>query len=128
MCPNPNNGKYDQEVVANGLPASVGFGVQSLRMSNACGSGEFSNQTYSPKEPLQVGEDRVNKVFMAQFSFMPRTPAHQPGLFLSVSPDSDEGSRMSWVGLEDTPEGIQVTAADAPEVDGEFVDYDLALL
>ena len=45
--PTPTNGKYDQEVVANGLPASVGFGVQSLRMSNACGSAEFFNQTYS---------------------------------------------------------------------------------
>ena len=126
--PTPTNGKYDQEVVANGLPASVGYGVQSLRMSNACGSAEFFNQTYSAKESVQVGEDRVKKVFMAQFSFMPRTSAHQPGLFLSVSPDSHEGSRMSWVGLEDTPEGIQVTAADAPEVDGKFVDYDLALL
>ena len=29
---------------------------------------------------------------------------------------------MSWVGLEDTQDGIQVTVADAPEVDGEFVD------
>ena len=93
-----------------------------------CALREFFNQTYSPKESVQVGEDRVNKVFMAQFAFMPRTSAHQPGLFLSVSPDSHEGSRMSWVGLEDTPEGIQVTAADAPEVDGKFVDYDLALL
>ena len=35
---------------------------------------------------------------------------------------------MSWVGLEDTPDGIRVTASDAPEVDGKFVDYDLALL
>ena len=65
---------------------------------------------------------------MAQFSFMSTTPAYQPGLFLSVSPDSHEGSRMSWVGLEDTPDGIQVSASDAPEVDGEFVNYDLALL
>ena len=32
----------------------------------------------------------------------PRRRAEQPGLFLSVSPDSGEGSRMSWVGLEDT--------------------------
>ena len=71
---------------------------------------------------------RVNKVFIAEFAFMSKTPAYQPGLFLSVSPDSGEGSRMSWVGLEDTPEGIRVTAADTPEVDGEFVDYDLALL
>ena len=127
--PNPTNGQYDQEVVRNGLAPSVGFGVQSLRMSNACASGEFFYQTYSPREPVQVGEERINKVFMAQFSFMAKTPDYQPGLFLSVSPDSGEGSRMSWVGLEDTPAGIEVSAADTPEVDGEFVSYpDLALL
>jgi hypothetical protein len=90
-------------------------------MSNACGSSEFFYQTYSPREPVQVGEDRVNKVFMAQFSFMSNKPAHQPGLFLSVSPDSGEGSRMSWVGLEDTQAGIQVSVNDTPDVDGAFV-------
>ena len=91
-------------------------------MSNLCGNGEFFYQTYSPQEPLQVGEERLNKVFIAEFAFMSKTPAYQPGLFLSVSPDSGEGSRMSWVGLEDTPDGIQVSAADTPEVDGEFVE------
>jgi uncharacterized repeat protein (TIGR01451 family) len=129
--PTPTRGQYDQEVVANRVAPPgepPGFGSQSLRMSNACASGEFFYQTYSPREPVQVGEGRVNKVFMAQFSFMSTTPVHQPGLFLSVSPDSGEGSRMSWVGLEDTPAGIRVSAADTPEVDGEFVDYDLALL
>ena len=97
-------------------------------MSNACASGEFFYQTYSPKELQEVGEARLKKVFLAEFAFMSTTPDYQPGLFLSVSPDSHEGSRMSWVGLEDTKKGIQVTAADTPEVDGEFVDYDLALL
>ena len=129
--PTPTNGQYDQEVVANtGAPPGEppGFGSQSLRMSNACASGEFFYQTYSPQELQQVGEARPKKVFLAEFAFMPTTPARQPGLFLSVSPDSGEGSRMSWVGLEDTEEGIQVTAADTPEVDGEFVDYNLALL
>ena len=93
------------------------------------GTGEFFYQTYSPRELVQVGEQPGRrKVFLAQFSFMSTTPAYQPGLFLSVSPDSHEGSRMSWVGLEDTPDGIQVSASDAPEVDGEFVNYDLALL
>ena len=67
-------------------------------------------------------------MFIAQFSFMSKTPDFQPGLVLSVSPDSHEGSRMSWVGLQDTAQGIRVTAADAPEVDGKFVYYDLALL
>src|SRR5512132_514869 len=129
--PTPTNGQYDQAVVANtGSPPGEppGWGSRSLRMSNACASGEFFYQTYSPQEPLQVGEARLNKVFMAQFAFMSKTPAYQRGLFLSVSPDSGEGSRMSWVGLEDTEDGIRVTAADTPEVAGEFVDYDLALL
>ena len=115
-------GQYDQAVVANLLSPSDGFGAQSLRMSNACASGEFFNQTYSSRVQSPAGEERANKVFIAQFSFISKTPGvQQPGLFLSVSPDSYEGSRMSWVGLEDTPAGIQVTASDAPEVDGEFV-------
>ena len=90
-------------------------------MSNACASGEFFYQTYSPREPLQVGEARLNKVFIAEFSFMSKTRAYQPGLFLSVSPDSGEGSRMSWVGLEDTLDGIRVSVNDTPDVDGKFV-------
>ena len=59
---------------------------------------------------------------------MSMTPAYQPGLFLSVSPDSGEGSRMSWVGLEDTPAGIRVSVNDSPDVDGEFVAHPGPLL
>ena len=129
--PTPTNGQYDQAVVANTVAPPgepPGFGSQSLRMSNACGSGEFFYQTYSPQELQQVGEARPNKVFLAEFSFMSKTPAHQPGLFLSVSPDSGEGSRMSWVGLEDTPAGIRVSVNDTPDVDGEFVAHPGPLL
>ncbi len=129
--PTPTNGQYDQAVVANTVAPSgepPGFGNQSLRMSNACGSAEFANQTYSPQELQQVGEQRPNKVFMAEFAFMSTTPAHQPGLFLSVSPDSGEGSRMSWVGLEDTVDGIRVSVNDTPDVDGAFVSHPGPLL
>ena len=122
--PIPTRGQYDQEVVPNTVapPGNPpGFGGQSLRMSNACASGEFFYQTYSPREPVQVGEARLNRVFIAEFSFMSKTRAHQPGLFLSVSPDSGEGSRMSWVGLEDTANGIRVSVNDTPDVDGKFV-------
>ena len=58
--PAPTNGQYDQAVVANTVAPTgepPGFGSQSLRMSNACASGEFFYQTYSPQEPRQVGED-----------------------------------------------------------------------
>ena len=129
--PNPTLGQYDQAVVANTVAPPgepPGFGSQSLRMSNACASGEFFYQTYSPREPVQVGEARPNKVFIAEFAFMSTTPAYQPGLFLSVSPDSGEGSRMSWVGLEDTPAGIQVSVSDTPDVDGNFVAHPGPLL
>ena len=129
--PTTHTGQYDQAVVAS-TPAPSGnppgFGFQSLRISNACASGEFSNQTYSPQEPLPVGEARLNKVFIAEFSVMSKTSAHQPGLFLSVSPDSGEGSRMSWVGLEDTEEGIRVSVNDTPDVDGKFVAHPGPLL
>jgi uncharacterized repeat protein (TIGR01451 family) len=129
--PTPTNGEYDQAVVANTVAPTgepPGFGSQSLRMSNACASGEFFYQTYSAQEPLQVGEARPNKVFLAEFAFMPKTPAYQPGLFISVSPDSGEGSRMSWVGLQDTAAGIQVSVNDTPDVDGEFVPHPGPLL
>ena len=106
VCPNRNQrtvrpGGCRQHCRSSGEPP--GFGSQSLRMSNACASGEFFYQTYSPQELQAVGEARPNKVFLAEFSVMSKTPAYQPGLFLSVSPDSGEGSRMSWVGLQDTP-------------------------
>ena len=129
--PIPTLGQYDQAVVANTVAPPgepPGFGSQSLRMSNACASGEFFYQTYSPRELQQVGEARPNKVFLAEFAFISTTPDYQPGLFLSVSPDSGEGSRMSWVGLQDTAEGIQVSVNDTPDVDGEFVAHPGPLL
>ena len=49
--PIPTLGQYDQAVVANTVAPTgepPGFGSQSLRMSNACASGEFFYQTYSP--------------------------------------------------------------------------------
>ena len=129
--PTPTLGQYDQAVVANTVAPTgepPGFGSQSLRMSNACGSSEFFYQTYSPLELQQVGEARPNKVFLAEFAFIPTTPVYQQGLFISVSPDSGEGSRMSWVGLQDTAEGIQVSVNDAPDVDGAFVAHPGPLL
>jgi uncharacterized repeat protein (TIGR01451 family) len=127
--PNPTGGAYDQAVVANGAGVPAAFGRQSLRMSNLCGNGEFFFQTYSQPVASPAGETQPNTEFIGQFTFMSKTPdAEQPGLFMSVSPDSYEGSRMSWVGLEDTPGGIQVTVSDTPNVDGQFADYDGPLL
>ncbi len=116
-CANlPSEGAYDQEVVSTG-GTPLTFGAQSLRISNGCGSSEFFYQTYSKPVTAPAGETQDNTEFIGEFSFISKTPgAYQPGLVLSVSPDSYEGSRMSWVSLEDTDKGrINVTVADYPE-------------
>ena len=118
---------YDQEVVLNSGAPTV-FGQQSLRMSNLYANGEFFYQTYSKPVLAPAGEDEANKEYIGQFSFIPKSPEFQRDLFLSVSPDPGDGSRMSWVGLEDTPAGVEVHVSDAPDVDGKFVDYNVALL
>ena len=121
---------YDQEVETNvGAPAA--FGLQSLRLSNRYTdpTGEFFYQTYSRPVTAPAGETLPNKEFTAVFSFISKTPgSQQPGLNVSVSPDSNEGSRMQFVGLKDTEAGIRATVYDTPEVDGEFVGYDAGLL
>src|SRR5262249_49130219 len=125
---------YDQEVVANnGAPPS--FGGQSLRLSNAynqsplAGPPEFHFQTYSKPTTDAAGENQANTEYIAQFSFVSTKPAvQQPGLFVSISPDNGEGGRMSYIGLEDTPDGIDVIFYDTPNPDGDFVGYDLGTL
>ena len=121
-------GPFDQAVVTN-VDAPDEFGLQSLRMSNSYVSAAFFNQTYSKPAAPPVGEKQANTEYTAQFSFISTTPAsQQPGLIMSVSPDSNEGSRMSYVGLTDAEDGIQVTVFDTPEVNGSFVAYDAAVL
>ena len=102
-------GEYDQEIVSNsGAPAA--FGLQSLRMSNRYASSEFDFQTYSEPVTPAAAENQANTVYDAQFSFISTTPdAEQPGLYMTVSPDSSEGARMAWIDLRDTDEGIHVT-------------------
>lgn len=126
---------YDQQVVTNtvlGAPAS--FGAQSLRLSNGynqsplAGPPEFFYQTYSKPTIDAAGESQANTEYTAQFSFISIKPTvEQPGLFISVSPDNGEGGRMSYIGLEDTAAGIDVTFYDT-DADGNFVPYDLGIL
>lgn len=136
---------YDQQVVANsGAPPE--FGSQSLRISNAYGTGpttsppEFHFQTYSAPTTDAAGESETNKVYTAQFSFISVHPNQvQPRLLISLSPDNGEGGRMSYIGLEDINttdsgcvqdepcgNGIDVSLYDTP--DGHFVGYDLGVL
>jgi uncharacterized repeat protein (TIGR01451 family) len=135
---------YDQAVVNNASPstppapaapaAPAAFGIQSLRISNAYGTApdtfppEFELQTYSKPVTQPAGEGLDNTEFTAQFSFISVFPTLQPRLQISVSPDNGHGGRMSYIGLNDMPDGIHVIFYDTPEPDGDFVSYDLATL
>jgi uncharacterized repeat protein (TIGR01451 family) len=144
---------YDQAVVNNLSPSSppapaapagpAAFGMQSLRISNAYGTGpdtsppEFELQTYSKPVAQPAGEQLDNTEFTAQFSFISVFPTQQtapgcspspPCLRISVSPDNGHGARMSYIGLDDLPDGIHVIFYDTPDPNGDFVSYDLATL
>lgn len=124
---------YDQQVVVNssfGAPAA--FGSQSLRLSNGynqfmAGPAEFFYQTYAGATTDPAGEGLANEEYTAQFSFISTHPAaQQDGLFVSVSPDNGRGGRMSYIGLEDTASGIDITFYDTA-ADGSFVPYELGV-
>jgi uncharacterized repeat protein (TIGR01451 family) len=105
-----------------------------LRISNAYAPPstnhppEYELQTYSKPTKDPAGQKLADTVFTAQFSFISVHPdRQQPGLNIDVSPDNGRGSRMSFIGLTDTPDGIQVTFWDTPGSQG-FVAYDLGTL
>ncbi len=114
-------GPYDVEVETNtyGIPS---FGDQTLRISNAVTSSSFGDHTFA--EPLAdaVGEadatangypEGVRQTrFDMQFDIASTSPTEQPGMFLSVSPDRGDGSRMSYLSFTDTSTGIDVTFYD----------------
>lgn len=100
------------------------FGGQSLRISNAVTSGCFGDQTFAKPLTDAAGEadstdgtfsrGTLQNHFEAQFDIRPMQLSQQPGLFLSVSPDRGDGSRMSYLGFEDTEGGIDVIFYDTP--------------
>ena len=120
---------FDQEVVAN-TSAPAEFGAQSFRFSNAYATTVFEGQTRSSTTTEAAGESLANTEYIAQFSFISTDPtAVQPGLAMSISPDNDHtGARMSYIGLRDTAEGINVSFFDTPTPSGEFTAYDLGTL
>ncbi len=77
-------------------------------MSNACGTGNFTDQTFSKPNVEPAAENGANKVFITQFSFVTTKTTEQPGLNLNVSPTDSGGARLSWVGLIETEKGTQV--------------------
>lgn len=108
---------YDQ-AVANSL-GTVGFGLQSLRISDAVTSGCFGDQVFAKPLVDSVGETAAlpgafsvgtkQSHFETQFDIASAVPtAQQPGMHVSVSPDRGDGSRMSYLRFEDGVAGIDV--------------------
>jgi hypothetical protein len=111
-------GLYDVEVakVADFAAArDYGFGKQALRISDAVVSGAFADQTYSPALVSPAGEGAAATHFEASFRIGTTKAIEQPGLHLTVSPDSGDGSRMSYLRFEDRADGVHVFFVDASD-------------
>lgn len=115
---------YDHEVDSS--LGTLGFGLQSLRISNAVTSGCFGDMTFAKPLVNSVGETSATAGsfsvgtkqthFEMQFDIASAVPgAQQPGLFMSVSPDRGDGSRMSYVGFEDVAGGIDIIFYDVQD-------------
>ena len=110
-------GPYDANVVdLSSYPAAAGygFGSQALQISDATTSGSFGDQTFSPGLADPAGEE-AKRHFAATFKIGTATAAQQLGLHLSVSPDSGEGSRMSYLRFEDQSDGVHVFFDDVTD-------------
>ena len=119
---------YDHQVVVNAAQTSysyAAFGLQSLRLSNAVTSGCFGDQTFSKRLDHAAGEPDAQGVefekipgprkshFEAQWDFASTVPdAEQPDLSVVASPDRGDGSRMSWVQMADTRNGLEINFFD----------------
>lgn len=112
---------YDHAVADN--LGAAGFGAQSLRISNAVTSGCFGDMTFAKPLVNAVGETistastysvgTKQQHFEMQFDLASVMPdIEQEGLFMSVSPDRGDGSRMSYLGFEDTADGINIIFYD----------------
>lgn len=115
-------GPYDVEVETNTYGYSS-FGGQSLRISNAVTSGSFGDHTFAKPLVNSVGEADATAGsfsegtrqtrFEMQFEIASTMPStQQAGLFMSVSPDRGDGSRMSYLGFEDVAGGIKIIFYD----------------
>ena len=114
---------YDHAVVSNSYGFAE-FGSKVLRISNAVTSGCFGDMTFSKSLIDESGEvDSTSggmsggtrqAHFEAQFDFASTESTQQPGLFVSVSPDRGDGSRMSYLGFSDELGGIDVIFYDTP--------------
>lgn len=117
------------------------FGRKSLRISNAVTSGCYTDQTFSNRAANFAGQSNawstsadgsvsyaraggvLQNHFEASWTFASTVPhAQQPGLQVVASPARGDDSRMSWVQMNDMPDGLSVVFAERsnPASPGDF--------
>ena len=129
-------GTYDAVVADSSTApriATLGFGTQALRISDAVTTGAFGDQLFSPGLAQPAGEAPAQTHFRASFQIGTTAADEQSGLHLSVSPDDGNGSRMSYLRFEDTSDGIHVFFDDATDAGplgtpANFSEADIATL
>ncbi len=124
-------GPFDATV--NNVNQRYGFGNQALRISDAVTSGSFGDQTFSPGLANAAGETLGLRLFNSSFRIGTTQDALQPGLHVSVSPDSGDGGRMTYVRFEDQADGIHVFFDDVTNpgpvgTESTFNETDIATL
>ena len=119
-----SNPAFDQQVVSDG-------GNTVWRVSNAVASGSFGDMPFAPRLggiPVDTVTNPTNSSpgafagetstgtsldrYRAMFSFRSATGAPQPGARITVSADNGQGGRQSFIALEDTTTGINVSTYD----------------
>ena len=145
------SGLYD--VAVSPSLGITGFGLQSLRTSDAVTSRSFGDQTFSPSLANEAGETNAQSStysggtrqphYVAQFDLASVMSTIQGGMHVSVSPDRGDGARMSYLRFEDQADGIHVffdeykdaapfgtlaTPADGCGVGDDFTEADIATL
>ena len=124
-------GPFDATV--NNVNQRYGFGNQALRISDAVTSGSFGDQTFSPGLANAAGETTSMKLFKSSFQIGTTQDALQTGLHVSVSPDSGDGGRMTYVRFEDQADGVHVFFDDVTNpgpvgTESTFNERDIATL
>ena len=124
-------GPFDATV--NNVAQRYGFGNQALRISDAVTSGSFGDQTFSPGLASAAGESTNMKLFNSSFRVGTTQDALQPGLHVSVSPDSGDCGRMTYVRFEDQVDGVHVFFDDVTNpgpvgTESTFNETDIATL
>jgi len=97
-------------------------GNKVWRVSNETTSGSFGDQPFAPGSGQYAGETgsvheftgntATTNRFIASFDFWSVTGAAQPGLDVTVSPDDGQGSRQSFISIEDNGSGIDIDFFD----------------